>query len=130
MIRHLYMNWSTFIDSLVKNRILRNGSLGLDYKKKEPKNRIFLLKQLTMHKQDTNNSILKQLNIYNKFLSSFQQVADKNSILLVYLINSHNEESCADTFPCLCLWTESLAQSIKRHLADGDPGGNAALFLL
>lgn len=81
-----------------------------------------------MHKKDTNNSFLKQLNIYNKFLSSFQQMANTNSILFVYLINSHNEESCADAFPCLCLQMK-MAQSIKRHLADRDPGENAALFL-
>lgn len=70
--------------------------------KKGTKNQnFFLLKQLTMHKQDT-NSFLKQLKIYNKFLSDFQQMADQSSALLVYLINSHSEKSCADAFPCLC----------------------------
>lgn len=82
-----------------------------------------------MHKQDT-NSFLKQLKIYNKFLSGFQQMADQSSALFVYLINSHNEKSCSDAFSCLCLWKTSLAQSMKRHLADGTAEGKAELFLV
>lgn len=97
-------------------------------KKGTKKQNFFLLKQLTMHKQDT-NSFLKQLKIYNKFLSDFQQMADQSSALFVYLINSHNEKSCADAFPCLCL-PKSLAQAMKRHLADGAAEGKAGLFLL
>lgn len=53
-------------------------------KKGTKKQNFFLLKQLTMHKQDT-NSFLKQLKIYNKFLSDFQQMADQSSALFVYL---------------------------------------------
>lgn len=71
--------------------------------KKESKNNFFLLKQLTVHKRHTNNSFLKQLKIYHKFLSSFQQMADQNSMLFVYLINSHSEEPRAEAFSCLSM---------------------------
>lgn len=51
-----------------------------------------------MHKQDT-NSFLKQLKIYSKFLSDFQQMANQSSALFVYLINSHNEKIVCGGFP-------------------------------
>lgn len=82
-----------------------------------------------MHKQDT-NSFLKQLKIYSKFLSDFQQMADQSSALFVYLINSHNEKSCVEAFPCLCLQKKSMAHAMRRHLADGATEGKAGLFLL
>lgn len=37
MTGHLYFTWSTFIDTLAKNRILRNVNLCFDYKKKGTK---------------------------------------------------------------------------------------------
>lgn len=57
-------------------------------------------------------------------------MADQSSALFVYLTNSHNEKSCADAFPCLCLRKATLAQSMKRHLAGGAAEGKAELFLV
>lgn len=57
-------------------------------------------------------------------------MANQSSALFVYLTNSHNEKSCADAFPCLFLQKASLAQSMKRHLADGAAEGKAELSLV